>query len=78
MNTTATTQPRAIVETLIRQARDASRNVRIYKSSADYWRGMKKGFLSAARELAHVTLGLSWCSARERRRLNFSTTTLSV
>jgi hypothetical protein len=59
---------KGIVGYLVRMARSFDRFAREYPHSREYWRGMSRGHLSAARHIAHETYGLDWLAARDRKK----------
>ena len=58
-----------LVAHLAGQARDTMRESRNYPRSRDYFLGLSRGYLSAARKVAHEAYGLCEFNARDRRIL---------
>ena len=53
-----------LVSKLVRMARGYAKTSREYTRSKEYWQGMSRGYLDAARYVAHASYGARWCGAR--------------
>lgn len=63
------TTAKKLVRRLVEDARDCARAARQFPASRLYWTGLAKGYISAARDLAHEAYGQNDLNARCRAQI---------